>query len=382
MAFNDTTDAIVIGGAPRAGQARATPAPKLAIAGSPGFTAWLEEAQISLVFTAALASKIFMVGSGADQQVSVFERSFPRARGVGVGASGTIWVSGLQHLWRFEQFLDPGVKADGYDALYVPTVAHTTGDIDIHDIRVRADGTPLFAATRFDCIAGLDPSYSFAPVWKPPFIGRLEARDRCHLTGLELSGDAPVWASAAAATDLPDAWRARGAPGGVLINIPSGETVAQNLSMPHAPRLHDGRLWIVQGGTGEIGIVDPADGRFTPVAFLGGYPRGLAIVGRHAMVAVSALRDGASDLPLSGRLAEQGAANWAGLAVVNLETGETEHRLFVQGAIREIDDVDVVPGVLRPAFLGIKSDHTRFTLRPGPMPPADGDGDGDPAAYA
>ena len=60
--------------------------------------------------------------------------------GLGRGADGTLWMSSLYQLWRFENFLDPAATKDGYDAVYVPVTGHTTGDIDIHDIHADADG--------------------------------------------------------------------------------------------------------------------------------------------------------------------------------------------------------------------------------------------------
>ena len=61
--------------------------------------------------------------------------------------------------------------------------------------------------------------------------------------------------------------------------------------MPHSPRLHRGRLWLVQSGTGEFGHVDLRPGRFEPVCFLQGYARGLAFLGDHAVIGVSRPRE-------------------------------------------------------------------------------------------
>ena len=43
-------------------------------------------------------------------------------------------MSALYQLWRFEDFLQPDQRHNDYDRLYVPQVAHITGDLDIHDI--------------------------------------------------------------------------------------------------------------------------------------------------------------------------------------------------------------------------------------------------------
>jgi hypothetical protein len=44
--------------------------------------------------------------------------------------------------------------------------------------------------------------------------------------------------------------------------VASGETVAQGLSMPHSPRLHDGTLYVLQSGKGLFGRIDPATGAY------------------------------------------------------------------------------------------------------------------------
>src|SRR5262249_51414427 len=41
---------------------------------------------------------------------------------------------------------------------------------------------------------------------------------------------------------------------------PTGEFVTRGLSMPHSPRWHDGRLWLLESGTGQLVLVDPAVG--------------------------------------------------------------------------------------------------------------------------
>ena len=118
---------------------------------------------------------------------------------------------------------------------------------------------------------------SFAPLWRPPFIDRLAAEDRCHLNGLAMRDGRPAFATCVAATNLAEGWREHRRDGGLVIDVASGETVAAGLSMPHSPRLHRGRLWLVQSGTGEFGHIDLATGRFEPVCFLQGFARGVAL---------------------------------------------------------------------------------------------------------
>lgn len=347
---------------------KATAKPQLEFHGSRLFTAWLAEAGVSLAFTTYQTGKIFMIGLNKDGGLSIYERTFPRPMGIGVRGD-TIWVSGLQHMWRFENFLTPAQEVDGYDRLFVPVVTHLTGDIDVHDVHVNGAGKPLFIATRFNCLATLDDRHSFVPLKLPRFIDRLAAEDRCHLNGLAMQGDTPAFATAVSSTNVAESWRDNRIGGGVVIDLHKNEVIADGLSMPHSPRLHGDNLWLLNSGTGELGKLDRRAGKFEPVCFLPGFARGLSIVGHHAVVSLSNPRENRTfaDLPFGERLARERLANWVGLAVVNLLTGDVEHRLETRGYINEIYDCAVMPGITSPSFLGLKSDQTRFSLKPAPI---------------
>jgi len=181
----------------------------LTLTGSRLFAPWLAGCGASLAFTTYQVGKLLLIGSGPDGRLSVFERTFPRCMGLGVGPGGSPWMSSLFQLWRFENFLAPDETRDGHDAAYVPLIGHTTGDIDIHDIHVGADGRPVFVATRFNCLATLNDVDSFVEVWRPPFIDRLAAEDRCHLNGFAARDGAPAFVTCVATTNVAEAWRQR-----------------------------------------------------------------------------------------------------------------------------------------------------------------------------
>jgi uncharacterized protein (TIGR03032 family) len=345
-----------------------TDAPRLALTGSRLFAPWLAAARASLAFTTYQAGKLFLIGVKPDGALSVFERTFSRCMGLGTGPGGALWMASLYQLWRFEDFLDPGETREGFDALYVPVVGHTTGDIDIHDIHVGADGAPVFAVTRFNCLATLSAHGSFTPLWRPPFIDRLAAEDRCHLNGFALRDGRPAFATVVGPSNVAEGWRAHRRGGGQVIDIASGEAAATGLSMPHSPRLRDGRLWLAQSGTGEFGHVDLATGRFEPVCFLQGFARGVAFLGDWAVIGVSRPRENRTfeGLVLNERLAREGVEPACHLAVVNLTTGDIEHRLLIEGVVEELYDVAALPGVIRPMALGFKTEEIRFAVKPSP----------------
>ena len=137
--------------------------------------------------------------------------------------------------------------------------------------------------------------------------------------------------------------------------------------MPHSPRLHDGVLYILQSGTGEFGRVDPATGRFEPLCFLPGFARGVAFLGRYAVIGVSRPRKDKTfeGLALDERLAAERRSPQCQIAVVNLDTGDVEHALEIEGPVQELYDVQALPGVRRPMAVGFRTDEIRFMVRPG-----------------
>jgi uncharacterized protein (TIGR03032 family) len=346
------------------------PTPAFELTASRQFTAWLAEQKASLAFTTYQAGKLFLLGLQPDGQLSVFNRTFERCMGLWASPERLL-MSSLYQLWRFESALAPGQTHQGYDRIYVPQLAWTTGDLDIHDIAVAGNGghdigvdgagRPVFVNTLFSCLATVSESHSFRPLWRPPFISRLAAEDRCHLNGVATDGGGPRYATSVSVSDVADGWRDHRVAGGVVIDLASGEVIARGLSMPHSPRLHRGRLYLLDSGSGRFGWIEPESGRFEEICFCPGYARGLAFVGEFAVIGLSLPRHNRSfsGLPLDDALSRRGAEPRCGLLAVDLRTGDAPHSLRLEGAVHELYDVAAMPGVIRPMALGFRSDEIR-----------------------
>ncbi len=346
--------------------AEATKEPWVGVTGSPHLSSWLAEQHVSLAFTTYQTGKLFLLGRQPGGRLAVFERTFNRA--MGLWADGqTLWLSTLYQLWRLENLLQPGELYQGRDRLYVPKTANTTGDLDIHDVAIDHTGRPLFVATSFGCIATVSERSSFTPLWRPPFLSKLVAEDRCHLNGLALEDGRARFATAVSTSDVIDGWRDRRQSGGVVIEIPDGRVIATGLSMPHSPRLYRGRLWLHNSGTGHFGSIDPSGGQFEPLTFCPGYLRGLAFVGDHAVVGLSHPRDDKTfgGLALEEELSKRGTDPRCGLLIIDLRTGNVAHWLRVEGLVRELYDVAALPRVSRPMALGFKTDEIQRTIAVG-----------------
>ena len=332
----------------------------LAACGSPQLAAWLAAQQLSLAFTTYRANRLMLLGtaeanSPESATLKLHERLFDRP--MGLFADGeSLWMAGRCQLWRLDNHLGADQRHGGGDRLYVPAVSLITGDVNAHELVITASGQLLFVNTAFSCLAGIEPGSSFAPSWQPPFITQLAGDDRCHLNGVALLDGEPTWASACGGSDGASSWRHNRADGGVLIHIPSGELAATGLSMPHSPRWHNGRLWLLNSGSGELGWIE--DGAYRPLCALPGFARGLAFAGGYAVVGLSKLRSPQfTGLPLEERLAAEGLPGCCcGLRVIDLHSGSCPHSFDLPEPIDELFDVVVLPGVRQPRALGLQGD--------------------------
>ncbi|MFN9096266.1 MAG: TIGR03032 family protein [Alphaproteobacteria bacterium] len=338
---------------------------------APGFTAWLAEERLSVALTTYQAGRIILLGLRPDGTLRAHERLIEQCQGL--WTNGTeIWVSGKTMLWRFVNAVPAGMMTQrGADRLFIPREGRVTGALDIHDIGLGIFGDmatpgPIFVATQYNCFATVSDRAAFRPLWRPPFVSALVPEDRCHLNGLAMDGGVPAYVTAVSASDVQDGWRDRRRDGGVVVHVESGEIVARGLSMPHSPRLHEGRLWVLNSGTGELGVVDPADGRFEAVAFLPGYARGLALMGRYAVVGLSRPRRNQTfeGLALEEALKTRDAAPRCGLVVVDIETGQTVQWLRFEHTIDELYDVALLPGVRQAEALGFQGDDLAGAIEP------------------
>ncbi len=339
---------------------------RLEIAQSRDFAAWLAERHLAIALTTGATGRLVLVGAAAAGELSLFFRAFDGAFGLYANGQTLLLATAFQ-IWRFENTVAPGRSASGYDKLFVPRVAHTTGEVRAGDVALAADGTILFANTLFSCVAATSAEFSFTPVWRPPFVTRLLPEDRCHLTGFALEGGLLRYASAAAASDRAAGWARGIASAGLVIDAATDATVAEGLALPVAPRLHAGQLWLDESASGLFGFIHRESGVFEEVAFCPGWLAGLVFVDGFAVVATSNARNGrgTGGLPLERNLETYRATAQTALCVIDLARGEVAHWLRFHG-LPEIRDVAVVPQTARPAALGLTGEDIRRVLSIGP----------------
>ena len=332
---------------------------------SRNFPSWLASQNVSLAFSTYQSGELFLIGRQPQGAMSIFERKFNRCMGLWSDTQ-TFLLGSVFQLWRLENSLPAGQLEDSFDRLFVPRVGYTTGDVDVHDIAMERDGRIVFVSTLASCLATTSDRYNFEPIWRPPFVSRLAAEDRCHMNGLAVEDGRVRYVTCCSQSDVGDGWRDSRRDGGCVLDITTNEIISTGYSMPHSPRVYGDRLWLLDSGTGFLGFVDRATGKFERVTFCPGYARGLTFVGDYAVVGLSLPRRDNSflGLALDDNLAERKAKARCGLQVIDLRTGDAVHWVRIEGNIQELYDVVALPGVHRPKALGFltKEIHHNFCI--------------------
>jgi uncharacterized protein (TIGR03032 family) len=341
------------------------------------FPALLRELGASVMVTTCQAGKLVILRAD-NGTINTHCRDFNVPMGLAL-AGNRLAIGTALEIWEFHNapaVADKLAPAGKHDACYLPRGAHFTGNIQVSEmawgtaevrgqksevrgqkteVRDQQTGSSLasdlcsptselwFVNTRFSCLCTRATRYSFVPRWQPPFITAIAPEDRCHLNGLAMEDGQPRAVTALAVSDKRDGWRPHQRDGGVVVDVPTGAIVCRGLSMPHSPRYHDGRLWLLNSGAGGFGLVDPHTGRYEEVATLPGFTRGLDFHGRFAFIGLSQVPESAllSGLASAERPMEQRVC---GVWVVDIVTGQTVAFVRFEEGVEEICAVQVVAG--------------------------------------
>ena len=347
---------------------RASKGTPFSSAHSTSFVELLSKSRSSVMITTYKSGHAIIARSDGKVLDTTF-KSFNRPMGVAVagarvaiGTADTIVSFSNQPALAARVDASQPESAHKHDAVYAPRSVIMTGDVAMHEMAYDIDGELWFVNTRFSCLAKQDVNHSFVPAWRPPWITALAAEDRCHLNGMAMVDGRPRYLSALSRTDTPNGWREHKGTAGLIIDITNNEVIADGLAMPHSPRWHDGKLWVLESGKGTLATVDMATGKTTTVATLPGFTRGLAFIGRYALIGLSQVRESVfKDLPVTTTAAERNAGVW----IVDTHTGAIAGLLKFDGVVQEIFDVQVLPGVTWPLLIDSGDlTHNAFVLPP------------------
>ena len=101
------------------------------IFGDRDLPSWLTQQQISLAFTTYQTSRLMLIGAAPEtNRISAYWRIFDRVMGL-FCTPERLYLSSKYQLWQLDNVLAEGGQHQGYDRLYIPRIAYTTGDIAI-----------------------------------------------------------------------------------------------------------------------------------------------------------------------------------------------------------------------------------------------------------
>jgi len=331
---------------------------------SPGLLGFLDKHDLSICLSSYQSGRFYLIGRNPNGGIMINEQVFEKAMGIDV-KNGSITLATLFQIHRFENVLRDDQRIDTlFDACFVPRQSFTTGELDAHDVAVTDAGQILFVNTRFNCVATVSDKHSFEVVWKPSFISKIADEDRCHLNGMALENGVLAYVTAVSKSDTIDGWRDRRSHGGVVIDARTDEIVCDGLSMPHSPRVHNDRLYVLDSGSGRLGEIvrdtGSDKGRFEKIAFCPGFVRGLAFHDNFAIVGLSKPRyERFEGLPLDEKLSEADSEPWCGVQIIDLQKKEVVAWFRIDGAVQELYDVATLPNVGCGMSLSFVTDHIK-----------------------
>lgn len=336
------------------------PAAKYTISG--GFATLLNSLKLSVAVTSYQSGRLYLLSQNPKGGLNVDEQMHKKAMGLHYDGKSLLLAT-LANIYRMENVLRADQAMDEiFNHCFVPRTAHFTGVLDAHDVGVTSQGEILFVNTRYNCLASVSNVHSFKVVWKPDFISKIVAEDRCHLNGMAMQDGEARYVTAVSKSDTIDGWRDRRADGGIVMDVAKNEIICEGLSMPHSPRVHGGKLWVLNSGSGELGWIEGAEkdskGKFNPLCFCPGFVRGLSFHGSYAFVGLSKPRyERFEGLELDSKLAESDSEPWCGVQVIDLNTGSCVQWFRIDGEIGELYDVAVLPDVGCAKSLGFETDE-------------------------
>ena len=329
---------------------------------SGGLAHRLASLNISLALTSYQSGFLYFIGRNKENGINIHQAAMPKPMGLCMGEGGDLTMTAGYQVMRFENILQKGQAINNtFDTCYVPRTIHVTGQLDAHDVGIDDQNRVVFVNTRFNCLATTSAKHSFEVIWKPDFISELVDEDRCHLNGMAMENGKPKYVTAVSRSNTIDGWRDRRADGGIVVDVESNEIVCEGLSMPHSPRMHNGQLWLLNAGTGELGVVEfgkDGKGEFKPKVFCPGFLRGLSFHGNLAFVGLSRPRYKRFEgLDLDRRLKEADSESWCGIQIIDLTTRTCVDWFRIDGKIGEVYDVEVVSGAVCPMAVSPMTDE-------------------------
>ena len=143
------------------------------------------------------------------------------------------------------------------------------------------------------------------------------------------------------------------------MDIPQNKILLDDLSMPHSPRLHNGKLYLLESAKGELVEIDPETLHKRTVVKLNGLVRGLTIANGMAFIGISKVREKSTTF---SKLDDSVKAEYASIHIVDINHGAILGRLTFRGDIKEIYDIRLLPDIKNVGVFGLYDDRYKSAI--------------------
>lgn len=224
---------------------------------------------------------------------------------------------------------DPGSAAEllVYDRVGLLRYARVSGVTNPHDVHWDGDEA-VVVATGENRVVWVSATGAVTRTWQPS-----GEPDSWHLNGLVERGGR-LFVCAFGRFNRRKGWDAAGRPPtGCIVDLASGDIVADGLLAPHNPTFVGGELLICNSLAGELVLLDTA-GTVRRRAHVGGWPRGLAVAEDRIYLGLSPARHHAESSD-TAKLAILDRTSWDLLEVIDLPGREAYAILVVPALLVE-----------------------------------------------
>jgi len=330
---------------------------------TPNVPELLHSLNCTIALSTYQAGKLIFLSAKNNESLIQLPRTFNKPMGIALNASTDklalasrdeviVFKNSKELAWHYPN------SPNKYDALYLPRVSYKTGYLDLHDLEFGVDN--LYAVnTLFSCISIIDDEYNFTPYWQPKFITEMVSEDRCHLNGMAMKNGKPKYVSCFNRGNTLHSWRKNITEGGVILDVENNTVVAQNLAMPHSPRLFNNNLYVLLSANGELIKIDTNTGNKEVVIKLNSFVRGMDICGEFVFIGLSKLRKNSKTF---ASITDNFKENMAGIAIVHLPTGSLVAKLQYHTSVEEIYDIKILPNKIRPNILNPQKEDSNLAV--------------------
>lgn len=316
----------------------------------------LFEKKISLVLSTYQAGRLMVIGSLDGMNLHQIPVGFKKPMGL-VVQDNKLAVATLDSIYFFSNREDVAktirLNEKNFDTVFLQRAKYNTSTLDVHDISF-GKGMLWGVNTMFSCISVFDINHTFIPKWKPPFISSLVPEDRCHLNSMVMEDGLPSYVSMLSMTDEKEGWRKDVMNTGAIMTVPHGQVVAEGLSLPHSLIDAGDYIYFLESGKGTLNRIDKKTREQEVIYDFQRFVRGFKRLNNLFFVSYSALRESSKTFKA---ISFDNPTDKAGIIVFDIDKGQVLAHLEYENDVKEIYDIELFDGYLKPAIVNENQDH-------------------------